>query len=56
VRACVVQLEAKGKLANRFAHPFRKRKPWALDVFQRPIESAPETGRYGCDDVTGVRP
>lgn len=31
-RACVVQLESKGKCSNSFKEPFRKRKPWALDA------------------------
>ena len=32
-RACVVRLEEAGKLANKFENRFRKRKPWALDLF-----------------------
>ena len=52
-RACVAQLEGKGKLKQTFAHPFRKRAPWALDVHQRPIEVSSELGKYGCDDLVG---
>ena len=37
-RACLVHLEGAGKCANAFAHPFRKRAPWALDAFRRPVE------------------
>lgn len=30
VRACMIHLEARGKIKNKFKEPFRKRKPWAL--------------------------
>ncbi|HPT97275.1 MAG TPA: hypothetical protein PLU39_05345, partial [Armatimonadota bacterium] len=49
-RACVVRLEEAGKLANKFENRFRKRKPWALDLFHRPI-GADEAGNpayLGC--------
>jgi ferredoxin len=39
VRACVAHLETKGRLTQTFLHPFRKREPWALDVYSRPVES-----------------
>lgn len=55
VRACVVQLESKGKLAQKFAHPFRKREPWALDVHQRPVQVSAELGKHGCDDLVGQK-
>lgn len=42
VRACVVELESKGKLKQTFANPFRKREPWALDAHRRPIEAKTE--------------
>ena len=50
-RACLAKLETTGKLNNKFVLPFRKRKPWALDHYSRPINvkeesSAPGTG--GC--------
>lgn len=32
IRACMVHLEQQGKLKNKFAGPFRKRKPWKLDA------------------------
>jgi ferredoxin len=55
VRACVVQLEAKGRVKQKFANPFRKRQPWALDVYQRPVAVNPELGKYGCGDLTGQK-
>ncbi|MFH1022590.1 MAG: 4Fe-4S binding protein [Planctomycetota bacterium] len=36
-RACLVQLEQGGKCRNKFETPFRKRQPWAVDPFSRPI-------------------
>lgn len=30
-RSCLVSLETRGKLGNKFANQFRKRQPWALD-------------------------
>ncbi|MBN1863928.1 MAG: hypothetical protein JW808_03410, partial [Victivallales bacterium] len=36
-RACVVSLEKRGLLSNSFNEPFRKRKPWRLDVYRRVI-------------------
>jgi ferredoxin len=53
VRACVVQLETKGKLKQTFVHPFRKREPWALDVHRRPVAAGAVPGKYGCDDLVG---
>ena len=38
-RACVTALEKDNKLSNKFNHPFRKREPWALDVYNRAIQS-----------------
>ncbi len=55
VRACVAQLESAGKLKQTFAHPFRKRAPWALDAFRRPAVVSPELGRFGCDGVAGQK-
>jgi len=54
VRACVVQLEQNKKLSYTFKNPFRKRQPWSLDVFDRPLAIRSETGKYGCDDFGGV--
>ena len=36
-RACVLSLETRGLLNNKFNHPFRKRLPWRLDAFRRVI-------------------
>ncbi len=55
VRACVVQLESKGKLEQTFANPFRKRAPWALDAYRRPVEDRPSTITLGCGDVVGQK-
>ena len=30
-RACMMALEARGVLENKFARPFRRRKPWSVD-------------------------
>ena len=30
-RACMMHLEAQGKLGNKFHQPFRRRKPWRVD-------------------------
>ncbi len=54
-RACIVQLETHDKLKQRFANPFRKREPWALDIFKRPIPPSSGAGRFGCDDITGTK-
>lgn len=47
-RACLVRLETAGKCANRFEQPFRKRTPWALDSFHRPVSAG------GSDDPTDI--
>lgn len=31
MRACMIHLEAKGVLKNKFEKPFRRRKPWTVD-------------------------
>lgn len=31
IRACMMHLEQKGKLSNKFKMPFRRRKPWKLE-------------------------
>ncbi|MFA5203794.1 MAG: hypothetical protein WC708_05250 [Lentisphaeria bacterium] len=49
-RACMVQIEQGGKCENRFAQPFRKRTPWALDLLQRPLapDAAANPANIGC--------
>ena len=32
VRACMIHLEQQGKLQNKFKMPFRRRKPWKLEI------------------------
>ncbi len=34
IRACMVHLEERGVLSNRFEAPFRRRKPWTVDWTQ----------------------
>lgn len=43
-RACLVQLEAGGKLASRFENKFRQRTPWALDMLNRPAPAPAHAG------------
>ena len=33
-RACMISLESRGVLENKFQKPFRRRKPWTLDWSQ----------------------
>lgn len=55
-RACLVRLESGGKIGHRFEHPFRKRKPWALDAFRRPVETpSADASAIGCDGVGGTK-
>ncbi|MBA4388293.1 MAG: hypothetical protein C0404_09955, partial [Verrucomicrobia bacterium] len=39
-RACLVHLEENGSCRNTFSNRFRKREPWALDVYGRTVEVA----------------
>ncbi|OGV51721.1 MAG: hypothetical protein A2017_10285 [Lentisphaerae bacterium GWF2_44_16] len=32
VRACMIHLEQQGKLKNKFKMPFRRRKPWKMEI------------------------
>ncbi len=36
-RACLISLEKRDKCANMFRNDFRKRKPWLLDLQEKPI-------------------
>jgi len=50
-----VRLETGGKVGNRFEQPFRKRKPWALDAFRRPVETpSADASAIGCDGAGGA--
>jgi hypothetical protein len=33
-RACMISLESRGVLENKFETPFRRRKPWTVDWSQ----------------------
>lgn len=50
-RACLVRLEGGAKCGNQFEQPFRKRQPWALDSFRRPVAvaAAANAAGIGCD-------
>jgi hypothetical protein len=48
-RACMMSLEARGKVKNQFKHPFRTKKPWTMDWSEEGIardEMAPYTPPY----------
>ncbi|MGQ9731874.1 MAG: hypothetical protein ACUVX8_11470 [Candidatus Zipacnadales bacterium] len=47
-RACMIALEARGVLENRFHQPFRRRKPWRVDWSLPPEESVSEAPPGGC--------
>jgi len=49
-RECLVRLEKSGKLSNRFESAFRKRAPWQLDAFKRPV-ARDESGALRAVDV-----
>ena len=56
-RACVAKLESSGKLSNKFELPFRKRTPWALDNYSRPVDIKEEVihpDTVGCTKRTGM--
>ncbi|NLF29833.1 MAG: epoxyqueuosine reductase [Planctomycetes bacterium] len=40
-RACMISLESRGVLENRFAKPFRRRKPWTVDWSRPDLDTAP---------------
>ena len=47
-RACMVSLERRGVLKNKFVNPFRTQKPWSVDWSQEPISNgyvAPYEGK-----------
>ena len=48
-RACMMSLEARGKVKNQFKHPFRTKKPWSMDWSEEGIANdsiAPYTPPY----------
>ena len=49
-RACMISLESRGVLKNKFKEPFRTKKPWSVDWSEEGIlndERAPYTPPYG---------
>lgn len=58
MRTCLQMLEDNHKLGTEFAHRFRVREPWALDVLGEPTEVktpiGPSSGT-GCADPEGFR-
>ncbi|MGC9316846.1 MAG: hypothetical protein ACP5KN_02275 [Armatimonadota bacterium] len=58
MRTCMQALEDSGKLETEFAHRFRIREPWALDVAGERTEVAAQIGPSagtGCADPEGFR-
>ena len=47
-RACMMALEARGVLENKFEKPFRRRKPWSVD-WSQPAPDASGPGGEGTD-------
>lgn len=54
-RACMVKLEEARKCGNTFNSPFRKRRPWALDLLSRPVnaDGALKAADIGCGKQGG---
>ncbi len=56
-RACMIQLEKRGVLRNRFKQEFRRRKPWTVDWSVEPSYPADvhraDERVYGDEDSTG---
>ena len=46
-RACMISLEKRGVLKNKFENPFRTNKPWKVDWSQEAIE-VDYTAPYEC--------
>ena len=57
-RECLVRLESAGKVANVFENKFRKRAPWQLDAFKRPMtrdaSGAMTAVDVGCGKFSGT--
>jgi len=57
-RECLARLEKAGKLVNRFENAFRKRAPWQLDAFKRPMardaSGAMKAVDVGCGGFSGT--
>jgi ferredoxin len=49
-RACMISLEARGVLKNKFKTKFRRRKPWTVDWSKQPMAAGPSV-----DPVTGKK-
>ena len=48
-RACMVSLEKRGLLKNKFENPFRTQKPWSIDWSQDPFEIDYKSSYEGLD-------
>ena len=46
IRACMIHLEERGVLENKFHDKFRRRKPWTVDWTTRDEESWPPSPGY----------
>jgi epoxyqueuosine reductase len=57
-RECLVRLESAGKVTNVFENKFRKRAPWQLDAFKRPMtrdeSGAMKAADAGCGKYAGT--
>ena len=57
-RECLVRLESAGKVGNAFENTFRKRAPWQLDAFKRPMardaSGAMKAVDVGCGRFSGT--
>ncbi len=43
-RACMISMESRGVVANKFHQPFRRRKPWSIDWSQPPADGESTDG------------
>ncbi len=49
-RACMISLEARGVLKNKFEKPFRRKKPWSVDWSDyTPVDTSMEMSGLGVD-------
>lgn len=55
-RACMVSLEARGVLKNKFVNPFRTQKPWSIDWSQEAIEVDYKAPYDGLDSPNAQKP
>ena len=54
-RACMVSLEARGVLKNKFENPFRTQKPWSVDWTQDAIKVDYKAPYQGLDSPNAIK-